>query len=257
MSARGASTTAVALVLVIAACSSPPVGSTSPTAAAVVTTAPSVAVPPSAPSDSPAALPTPEPSATPDAASAAPWVEPPASGQPPGATPASTELQRRLPTDVGGTPYVVQGMALEVRDDVAGGDLCSIFCPGEVSAYARELGVDAGPVEVAWAVPEDPDPGSGAVIRAIRVPGAKARRLVDAWAQHGNVAADPPFPIRQAMDIGDKRVTGFWYSPLPSPLNILWAYARGDTLYLVSLVPPPDDIAPPPPLVEAVLSELP
>jgi hypothetical protein len=124
---------------------------------------------------------------------------------------------------------------LDIAMDVRGGDVCNMFCPGELGDTARAAGVRHGVLEVAWG-----GPGTGgepaAIIVAIRVRGVPARRLVDGW-----IAARVGEPGTVDLRLGGKPVTLVWTGLIPDAFNTRYLYARADVLFMVLALPVADD----------------
>jgi len=261
-----------AVAVALAACtgiSSAPADQGSPTAAIVASTAPASAADSASPSlagsasTGPRVTPSPQ---TPSAAPATPWpstaptVTPTAQPSPsdaaatPDLPPEVAALTKLLPDRIAKTAYAAIGLTIQVETDTPGGDMCWVFCPGELSAYAKRLGVTSGPITVATAQPADRN-AIGVWVIAIRLPGADKTELLTAWADHFKGLVQPPYPQVEARRIAGKRVVMIMTGPWPDANDISFAYVHGDVLYIVRGTVP-NDLATPP-LVTAAFGVLP
>jgi hypothetical protein len=174
-------------------------------------------------------------------------------------TPAAPELEALLPSVVAGVRYDRMSFILAVEQDLAGGDMCGLFCPGEIRAFATRLGITSGPGRVAFAVPADGHAAGIVLVRAIRLDGAVGRAhgvLEQAWADHGVARADG-FPITDRLSLGGKSILLVIASPFPTALSTSWVYAHDGTLFVVNLEPTPDDPSRPGTVLTEVISGLP
>lgn len=209
------------------------------------------------PALAPLPTPKPRPTATPSSSSgtadASQWPMPH----------QAPDVEALLPTTIGGSSYAVGSLLMPIERDLAGGDMCFLFCPGEVGGWARKLGISAGLASVAYATPERVTGGSAAVVIALRLPAAAGTgpiadaKLVDAWvvthtkSSYGGLQGT-------SLTLGGKRVRLVVMSLLSSDLN-RYAYAHNGTLYLVGIYTgnAPMDPAKPGPLADEVFAALP
>lgn len=200
----------------------------------------------------PPTLASPEPTAQPTptaAASATAWPVPH----------EAPDAEALLPRKVGDQPYVTASMLLPIERDLAGGDFCPVFCPGEVGGWARKLGVSSGLVAIGFAVPDVGQGSPPVTVLALRLPTAAGAtpisdaKLEDAWvALHAVDGVGSRQDV--TLELGGKRVRVI----LPGATLNRYIYAHDGTLYLV--VPSSSDlpdITKPGPLVDEVFAALP
>jgi hypothetical protein len=173
------------------------------------------------------------------------------------------DVEALLPTTVGDVRYDVGSIVIPIDQDLAGGDICIYFCPGEVGDWAR-LGTSSGNASVAFAVPASLTGDTAAIILAVRLPAATGAgpisdsQLEDAWvATHpqDQLGDEQGYP----MSLGGRHVRLVVQTLLSSDLN-RYIHAHAGTLYLVGIYARSGslpDITKPGPLADAVFAALP
>jgi hypothetical protein len=173
------------------------------------------------------------------------------------------DAEALLPATIGDTRYTLDSVLMPIEKDMPGGDLCFLFCPGEVGGWARELGVNSGLASIAYARPEHATGNTAAVILALRVPASAGSgpiadaKLEEAWvATHAG--QDPRFQQGPPLTLGGKRVRLVVRSFLNSDFN-RYIYAHAGTLYLVGIYTADglQDVMKPGPLANRVFAALP
>ena len=207
-----------------------------------------------------AAIPTPRPSETTALSSPSPGAASPSARPMPHQAPDAEAL---LPTTIGDTRYAIGSQLLPIEQDMAGGDMCFLFCPGEIGGFARKLGIPSGLASIAYAVPEGATGGPAAVIFAVRLPASGGSapiadaKLEDAWvATHAS--PDPRYKQGAPLTLGGKHVRLVVNSSLTSDLN-RYIYAHAGTLYLVGIYTSDSlqDVTKPGPVADRVFAALP
>ncbi|MFL5755192.1 MAG: hypothetical protein ACJ77N_02745 [Chloroflexota bacterium] len=163
-----------------------------------------------------------------------------------------------LPSKLAGAAYEKLSFAGRVEDDVAGGDVCSYFCPGELSAYAKGIGMTSGPMTIALAFPADTTAPTGAFIRVVRLAGqgVGADALVRSWIGHADTKERRVLG-QGTVRSGGKQLSWTAVGSPTDPLFLTYLYARDDTLFIINARPAPDDPNVPGPLLEETFRSLP
>jgi hypothetical protein len=108
--------------------------------------------------------------------------------------------------------------------------MCSMVCPGEGDALARNVGVPVEQIDFAYATSQT----AGVLVIAFRVPGASSSELLSARIASFR-KGEPPFG-REKRVIGGKTVTWVAYSPFPdSAFEREYLYAKDHVLYSIRL----------------------
>lgn len=176
-----------------------------------------------------------------------PGPSPTAAASPlPGASPTAQpmphlapDVEALVPAKIGSTPYAVGSLLVPIERDLAGGDMCFLFCDGEVGGWARKLGIDSGLASIAYAVPERATGGPAAVVFALRLPGPAGvapiadAKLENAWVVT-HATSDYGGLQGASLTLGGKRVRLSVVSLLNPDLN-RYVYAHAGTLYLVGI----------------------
>jgi hypothetical protein len=146
--------------------------------------------------------------------------EAPLSSQDPNASPASPELERLLPTDIGGTPYIVESFT---GADAFGNDAGS----RAVTAGLRALGKSPAELELAEAY--DENQAVDLYLFGFRLPGADPEALqslvLNSW-----LVADADGVTTEEVELGGKTMTHVDYGD-DSP--DAYVYSLGDTAIII------------------------
>jgi hypothetical protein len=172
-------------------------------------------------------LPSIAPAATPGPVDATLPIEPPAvpseaplGSQLPNASPASPELEGMLPTEIGGTPFIVQSFT---GTDAFGNDAGS----RAVTAGLRALGKSPADLELAEAY--DQNESLDLYLFAFRLPGADPEALrtlvLDSW-----LVADAEGVTSEEVQLGGKTVTHVDYG---DDFQDAYVYSLGDTAVII------------------------
>lgn len=172
-------------------------------------------------------LPSIAPAATPGSVDASPPLEPsplsseaPPGSQGPDASPASPELERLLPTEIAGTPFIVDSFT---GADAFGNDVGS----RAVTAGLRALGKSPADLELAEAY--DQNESLDLYLFAFRLPGADPEALhslvLDSW-----LVADAEGVTSEQMELGGKTVTHIDYG---DEFQDAYLYSLGDTAVII------------------------
>ena len=172
-------------------------------------------------------LPSIAPAGTPGPVGETPLIEEPAlpsdaplGSQGPDASPASPELEGMLPTEIGGTPYIVQSFT---GADAFGNDAGS----RAVTAGLRALGKSPADLELAEAY--DQNESLDLYLFAFRLPGADPEELrslvLDSWLVAGAEGV-----TSEQVELGGKTVTHVEYG---DDFQDAYVYSLGDTAIII------------------------
>ena len=171
------------------------------------------------PSIAPAGTPGPVDETLPIEPSALP-SEAPLGSQDPNASPASPELERLLPTEIGGTPYIVESFT---GADAFGNDAGS----RAVTAGLRALGKSPADLELAEAY--DENQAVDLYLFGFRLPGADPEALqslvLNSW-----LVADAEGVTTEEVELGGKTMTHVDYG---DDFPDAYVYSLGDTAIII------------------------